>query len=146
MVRTAPVAPVGLSKTARILVIDDDRVAGRSLCRALSVLRPTYAVDLATNGEAAISRLSGEGYDVVVMGLELSSIPASALFERIRREHPEVIRVAHSSQSEATVRPDSRPRVDALVEKPGSPLELLRAIERALTAEPEPRPAGRAID
>ncbi|MFO7178956.1 MAG: response regulator [Pseudomonadota bacterium] len=120
-------------------MIDDDRVSGRSLCRALAKLRPSYAVELSTSSEMAISRLSSGGYDVVVMDLELPSIPAPALFERIARERPEVIRVAHSSRSEATQRCEPRPRVDAVVGKPVTPLRLLAVIEQVLAAEPHRR-------
>src|SRR5690606_3704046 len=61
MSRTASLAPEPVPKTLGILVIDDDRVSGRSLCRALAKLRPSYAVELSTSSEMAISRLSSGG-------------------------------------------------------------------------------------
>lgn len=117
---------------ATVLVVDDDLIVGRSLCRALQALRPDFRVEFAISGEAALSMLAASRYDVVVTDLEMGRVSGADLLRILARDYPAVRRVVHSSHTEASPMHDLRQMVHAVLEKPARPGELLEAVERVL--------------
>lgn len=117
---------------ATVLVVDDDLIVGRSLCRALQALRPDFRVEFAISGEAALSMLAASRYDVVVTDLEMGRVSGADLLRILARDYPSVRRVVHSSHTEASQMHDLRQVVHAVLEKPARPGELLEAVETVL--------------
>lgn len=119
---------------ATVLVVDDDLIVGRSLCRALQALRPDFRVEFAISGEAALSMLAASRYDVVVTDLEMGRVSGADLLRILARDYPAVRRIVHSSHTEASQMHDLRQMVHAVLEKPARPGELLEAVEMVLRA------------
>ncbi len=119
---------------ATVLVVDDDLIVGRSLCRALQALRPDFRVEFALSGEAALSMLAASRYDVVVTDLEMGRVSGADLLRILARDYPAVRRIVHSSHTEASQMHDLRQLVHAVLEKPARPGELLEAVEMVLRA------------
>jgi DNA-binding NtrC family response regulator len=119
-----------------VLVVDDDLVVGRSLCRALQALRPDFRVELATSGEAALAHLKDHPCDVIVTDLDMRRISGSELLETLASEYPHIVRIVHSSQKEALVSDELRHLVHAALDKPARPSHIAELIQRELS---EPR-------
>ncbi|HEX4406243.1 MAG TPA: response regulator, partial [Polyangia bacterium] len=69
-----------------ILLVDDEPDLRVSLGQ---VLRDEgHAVDMASDGEAAIARLSARSFDLVVSDVRLPKVDGLTLLRRVRREFP----------------------------------------------------------
>src|SRR5436190_19674594 len=66
----------------RILVVEDDTVLAAALTRALN--QSAYAVDLATDGEAANLALATTTYDLVVLDIALPKVDGLSVLRRLR--------------------------------------------------------------
>ena len=74
----------------RVLIIDDEPLAGESLRR---LLEDTYTVDLVSSAEAALERLrDDDGYDAVVCDLMMPGMNGMELHETVARERPGLAR------------------------------------------------------
>ncbi|RMG20771.1 MAG: response regulator [Deltaproteobacteria bacterium] len=74
----------------RVLIIDDEPLAGESLRR---LLEDTYAVDLVSSAEAAWERLKDDdGYHAVVCDLMMPGMTGMELHARVARERPRLAR------------------------------------------------------
>ena len=117
---------------ATVLVVDDDFIVGRSLCRALQALRPDFRVEFAMSGEAALSMLAAARYDVVVTDLEMGRVSGADLLRILARDNPSIGRVVHSSHIEPSQMDELRHLVHAALEKPARPGDVLVAVEQVL--------------
>jgi CheY-like chemotaxis protein len=126
--------PSNLPTVASVLVVDDDLVVGRSLCRALQVLRPDFHFDLVTSGEAALDHVRHNPCDVIVTDLDMGRISGSELLEILARDYPRVLRIVHSSQNEALISLELRHLVHASLDKPARPTHIAELIDRELDA------------
>jgi PAS domain S-box-containing protein len=70
---------------ARILVIDDEPMVGRSLKRALK----DHDVVTVTDGAEAIEKILGGGFDIVFCDLMMPEIGGQDVYERVLAEQPE---------------------------------------------------------
>ena len=66
----------------RILVVEDDRVIGDAVCRALS--RDGHAVDLVDNAERAKAALHAEGFDLAILDIGLPREDGLQLLRQLR--------------------------------------------------------------
>ena len=117
---------------ATVLLVDDDLIVGRSLCRALQALRPDFRVEFAISGEAALSMLAATRYDVVVTDLEMGRVSGADLLRILARDYPAVRRVVHSSHIGPTQMEELRHLAQGAIEKPARPGDLLAAVELVL--------------
>ena len=75
-----------MSALRKVLVVDDDPVVGRSFDRVLSARG--YAVITAENGQEALSKLSGENYDVVFTDIRMPGMNGLEVAERVKANQP----------------------------------------------------------
>ena len=119
----------------RILLVDDEPSILRSLARAFRALRPSWHVRVAENGSEALCHLERVPYDAVVTDLEMPVLDGIGLLQRMRSEHPKVIRLVHSSRIET----DGPERLGSLAQgalaKPAHPDRLIQLIESALAQQ-----------
>jgi DNA-binding response OmpR family regulator len=73
----------------RILIVEDHAKLARFMERGLS--ESSYAVDVATDGEDALYRLSINSYDLVILDLGLPRIDGMAVCRKIREEGSRVL-------------------------------------------------------
>ncbi len=69
---------------ARVLVVDDEAMVGRSLKRALR----DHDVTVVTNGEQAVTMMLAEEFDVILCDLMMPEVTGMDVYERIRSERP----------------------------------------------------------
>lgn len=72
----------------RILVIEDERKVAEMVARGLKASR--YAVDVASDGEAAWAMINTYHYDLVMLDLMLPGIGGTELLKKIRLKDPSV--------------------------------------------------------
>ncbi len=65
----------------RLLLIDDDRSIARALALAL---RNTYIVDIAGDGELAMTQAAGRQYAAMILDLNLPGLPGLEVCRRLR--------------------------------------------------------------
>jgi DNA-binding NarL/FixJ family response regulator len=121
-----------VDRLPHFLLVDDDELISRCVCRVLRVARPRWVlVSVATAAEAA-RELSRQEYDVLIADLALPGLPGTALLEYARCRHPSVARVVFSALAD---RARHHPEVQAahgVLEKPTTPDELVSALAVAL--------------
>jgi diguanylate cyclase (GGDEF)-like protein len=117
-------------ETARVLVVDDDRLIREMVRDALS---DCGRVESCESGEAALEALGREPADLVISDLNMAGISGTELLERVRREQPGtdfVLLTAHASV-ESAVGALRMGAADYLV-KPIRAEELALVVERIL--------------
>ncbi|HJQ25798.1 MAG TPA: GAF domain-containing protein [Blastocatellia bacterium] len=77
-----------MTKTARVLVVDDDDRVRDVLVGMLKLAG--HAADFATNGREALGRLERESFDLVFTDLSMPDVDGWALAEEIRRRWPQL--------------------------------------------------------
>ncbi len=70
----------------RLLVVDDNEDNRDMLSRRL--VRRGYAVDVVPDGEAALTRLEGGAYDLVLLDVMMPGLDGFEVLERVRRTRP----------------------------------------------------------
>jgi CheY-like chemotaxis protein len=70
----------------QVLVVDDDPGMLSGLTRLLQ--RDGHTVQTATNGHAALARLSERGYDLILCDLLMPELDGSTLYELLLRQSP----------------------------------------------------------
>jgi DNA-binding NtrC family response regulator len=112
--------------------VDDDPIVLRALRRLLLGARPGWEIDMAESGDAGLSLIDSKTYDVVVTDLHMPGIDGVALLGRLKTEHPNLMRVVHSSHVESLTPEQSQELAHAVLTKPGRPDELVVVLEWAL--------------
>lgn len=69
----------------RILVVDDDLILGKNLVNILT--DKGYAVELAVNGNAAVSKIKSDIFDLVLLDIKLPDINGIEVFKRIKENN-----------------------------------------------------------
>jgi CheY-like chemotaxis protein len=75
-----------MNTSAKVLVVDDDEVVGRSFDRVLS--EKGYSVTTALNGQEALNKLGGTDYDVVFTDIKMPGIDGFEVAKRIKDKSP----------------------------------------------------------
>ena len=75
-----------LEKQKRLLIVDDEAVVAEFMARVLT--KQGFAVDVATNGEAAKGLLDINDYEIVIVDLHMPKMNGWQLYEYIKANHP----------------------------------------------------------
>jgi CheY-like chemotaxis protein len=81
----------------RILFVDDDPFVLAALSMALKPEESPWEMVFALGGEAGLSHLHAETYDVLVTELRMANVDGVALFRFAREYSPSTVRVALSA-------------------------------------------------
>ncbi|MET0793141.1 MAG: ATP-binding protein [Polyangiaceae bacterium] len=74
---------------ARILIIDDEPLLGQTL---LYAFKGRHDVSICTSGRAGLSRLEQDAhFDLVLCDLMMPDVSGAAVFEAVKRDHPELV-------------------------------------------------------
>jgi PAS domain S-box-containing protein len=87
--QTIPLPLVHPETRAKVLVVDDEAVVGRSLQRILSKV---HDVDVAMDGQAALAMIAQARYDVILCDIMMPHISGVDLFESVASSNPEQAR------------------------------------------------------
>ena len=88
------------SGVRRILFVDDQSVVLDGLRSMLRKQRHEWHMNFVTDGEAALVALREERYDVVITDMRMPGMDGAELLRRVVVEHPHVVRIVLSGQTE----------------------------------------------
>ena len=119
----------------KILIVDDDP----SLLRLLGIrlLAAGYAVESAANAKIALGILESFHPQMVISDLRMEGMDGMALFEQIRKQHPNmpvVIMTAHGTIPDAINA--TKQGVFSFLTKPFESQELLETVQQAIRLQP----------
>jgi CheY-like chemotaxis protein len=124
--------PTTPDRTTTILVVDDEEPLLRYVNRVLT--GAGYRTTLATSGPAAIEAAARERFDLLVTDVSMPEMSGAQLVLRLRQDDPD-LKVLYLTgctdqlfEEKATLRHE-----EAFLEKPCSAIELLQAVELAIT-------------
>jgi PAS domain S-box-containing protein len=119
-------------KSARILIVEDDRIVARDLAQQLTRLGHVVA-GTTSQGEEAVDRVLGTGAELVLMDIHLDGEMDGVTAAQEIRDHcgvPVIFLTAYAD--EMTVRRASRTEPFGYLLKPFESLQLMTVIELAL--------------
>lgn len=118
----------------RVLIVEDEVRLAENIANALRE-GPQYSVDLAEDGETALSLAQDRPYDVVVLDLRLPRMCGIDVLTRLRvaKNHVPVL-ILTANHDKASVIRSFEAGADDYIDKPFDLAELLHRI-KALAAE-----------
>ena len=117
--------------SAHVLVVDDEPNIGESIKKALEKIG--YSVDMASNAEAALSRLERSPVELVLCDIKLPGMDGIELLRQIKEHHPEtvVVMITGYATIESAVASIKLGASDYLP-KPFNPEQLRHVVTKAL--------------
>lgn len=104
-----------------MLLVEDNETDVVITLEHLADTAPTVAVDVARSGMEALERVDADGYDLVVLDLNLPSMDGREVLRRVRSRWPDLpIVVVTTSSSEADREASFELGADGFVVKPMS--------------------------
>jgi two-component system, LytTR family, response regulator LytT len=121
-----------------VLVVDDERPALEDLGRLLRSLRRVHRVETAASGDAALRKLSADGFDAVLVDVRMPGLDGIELARVLRRFESPPALIFVSAYETAAVDAFELEALDYLM-KPVSQARIEQALERVAG---EPGAAG----
>lgn len=132
---TAKSPSPALDVAARILLVDDDQAVTQLITDMLSL--DGYGVDTAPNGIAALEKIEGRRYDLILTDLHMPQLDGAGLYRELakRQTHPPqkiifITGTAGTSETHRLVQEAGLP----LLRKPFNLVELLDLVRKVLGA------------
>jgi len=126
------------TRTARILVVDDDRTVADGVTRYLR--REGFEVEIETEGPAALERALASPPDLVVLDLMLPGMGGLEVFERLRAAAPVPVIFLTARGAEEDRVTGLELGADDYLAKPFSPRELTARVKSVLRRSRSPLP------
>lgn len=83
----------------KILFVDDEPNVLQGLKRMLRTMRNEWDMLFAESGEEALRILEGDSFEVVVTDMRMPGMHGAELLKRIKKRHPEIVRIVLSGHS-----------------------------------------------
>lgn len=115
----------------RILFVDDDRVVLQGLERMLFEWADVWDLVFVDGPELALSAMSASHFDVIVSDARMAGMDGAALLARVRREHPDVVRIILTGHSELEATLRAMPVAHSFLTKPCKPERLVELLQRS---------------
>ena len=115
----------------RILFVDDEPRVIRGLRRMLGALEESWVMEFAESGQEALEYLNTQTCDVVVSDFRMPGMNGHELLTKVKEQHPEIIRMLLSGQTDETNSLRSVGSAHQYLAKPCDPETLREAITRA---------------
>ena len=120
---------------ARILLVDDNPIVSQVIIDILSL--DGYGVDTAPNGIAALEKMEGRRYDLVLTDLHMPELDGAGLYRELakRQTHPPqkiifLTGTAGTSEAHRLMQDTGLP----VLRKPFNLIELLELVQKVLVA------------
>jgi HD-like signal output (HDOD) protein/CheY-like chemotaxis protein len=97
---TIPIKQRAMTTRLRILFVDDEASILDGLRRLLRPLRDEWEIFTANGGLEALALLEREPLDVIVSDMRMPGIDGAQLLEAVRKQHPHMVRIVLSGQSD----------------------------------------------
>lgn len=118
-----------------ILFVDDEPKVLDSLRRLLRPRRLQWDISFVAGGEAALTLLDETPFDVIVSDLKMPAMDGTALLERVRERHPQVVRILLSEYADLEAAFRAAQVAHQFLLKPCDAEMLRVAIDRALSLQ-----------
>lgn len=115
----------------RILFVDDEQRVLDGLQRMLRPQRRQWDMVFAVGGEAALTELERQSFDIVVSDIRMPGIDGAQLLEIVRQRYPGVVRMVLSGYFERDYAVRASPVAHQFLVKPCESEKLISALERA---------------
>lgn len=120
-----------------VLVIDDEAIACRRLKAALE--KTGYEVDTCESGAAALERMRGRAYDVVVTDVRMGDVDGIEVLDAVQRLHPKTKTILITGYATVELAREALAKgAYDFVAKPFQPKDLRAIIERAVQGQARP--------
>ena len=114
----------------RVLFVDDDQSLLADLSRSLEICGAKWDIALANSGEDALKLLEEFECDVIVTDMRMPGMDGAELLALVRDEHPEVMRILMSGNSDFTFTQRLVPQAHQFLHKPCQPSVVIPLVER----------------
>lgn len=84
----------------KLLFVDDDPNVLAGLRRLLYGLRHEWQAAFAASGREALELLNREPFDILITDMRMPGMDGAQLLEKVKKRHPEVVRIILSGQSD----------------------------------------------
>ena len=129
----------GMSIARRILIVTDQREVCRQLRSALDSLEEQFVIDEIPSGEEALLEPSLNSVDLLVTEYNLPGMTGLQLLKKVKTSLPAPKAILLYTQDDLKLRRDAeRAGIEALVKKPVSPQDFLKAVESLLGLKVSP--------
>jgi HD-like signal output (HDOD) protein/CheY-like chemotaxis protein len=115
----------------RILFVDDEPNILEGLRGVLRKQRRSWEMTFVGSGEEALRALAAAPHDVIVSDMRMPGMDGAALLGRVKSEHPAVVRIVLSGQTDHQVSRRMVHVAHQFMSKPCDGRELQAAVERA---------------
>lgn len=115
-----------------MLLVDDEPRVLAGLRRSLYALHTGWSVTTAGSGEEALALLAAQPFDVVVSDMRMDKMTGAELMERVRAEHPDVVRFILTGQTSQEAFIAAARTAHQVLAKPCEPQVLYQTIQRSL--------------
>jgi putative two-component system response regulator len=92
---------VTATEKASILVVDDEAIIRKTLCRKL--MKEGYLCQEAGNAEEAKARLEEKVTDLAILDIKMPGKPGSELLPEIRKSHPETVVIMATAMTDTSI-------------------------------------------
>jgi len=129
----------------RVLVVDEEPIMRAAVAESLQQLGDRYAVDLASSGNEALSKLGNSAYSLLMTDYEMGDLDGLRLARLVRRQWPDTRIVLMASMGSEEVRGTAlREGLDGYVDVPFTMTQIQTAVKSALRGPAVGPPAGPA--
>lgn len=117
----------------QVLFVDDESKILEGLRRMLRPLRHELEMSFVESGKEALALMEKKRFDVIVSDMRMPGMDGAELLNRVREQHPEVVRIVLSGHSEMEAVVKAIGTVHQYLSKPCDAETLKGAISRALS-------------
>lgn len=115
----------------RILFVDDESAILEGLRNVFRRERRHWDMAFAERGEAALAMLAERPFDVIVSDIRMPGMNGLELLERVRQEHPGVVRIALTGYADRDLVAEASAVTHQQLAKPCEPEALRSVLQRA---------------
>ncbi len=144
----------GVDQPMRLLVVDDNEVAGYLLARTVEALG--WQVDLVSDGLQAVARVesmqrAGKAYDVILMDWRMPDLDGVSAARLIREQNPDksipvvIMITAYGREVLADAQQEGDAPFSGFLSKPVTPQQLAETIQRISMGEVAPQPSAASL-
>lgn len=115
----------------RVLLVDDELSVLNDVQEMLTYGDSGWEVQIAQSGEQALSKLDGYEFDVLIADLKMPGMDGAELLAIVRDQHPDVMRILMSANSDTTFTSRLVPQAHQFLHKPCQPSIVREMVGRA---------------
>ncbi len=125
---------MGSNEKQSILIVDDEEIIRDFLSEVLE----DYDIDVACDGDEAITKLRGRSFDLIITDLRMPKVPGEEVVKAAREHSPNTKVIVISGYSSLyTVSQSVSHGASAFLSKPFSIKELMQTVSDALESSGE---------